>query len=90
MSLTEESFGEVNFGDNTTKIVINEQVVNEQIHQGEDKGENANINYVRSGCVLEKRKGEEELVVTLAGAEHGETLVSASVSTLLLNITLQN
>lgn len=77
-SLAAESYGDVNFEDNTTKIVMNEQVVSEQIHQGEDKGETANINYARSGCVLEKRKGEEELVVTLAGGEHDEVLVSTS------------
>ena len=53
----------MNFEDNTTKIVMNEQVVSEQIHQGEDKGETANINYARSGCVLERRKGEEEEMV---------------------------
>ena len=79
-SFREAAFDDANFEDNSnTKIVINEQMVSEKIHQGEDKGENTNVNYARSGCVLEKRKGEEEeMVVALAGAEHDETLVSVS------------
>ena len=78
VSLAEESLGELSFEDNNTNNVMNEQMVGEEIHQGEDKGENANTNYARSGCVLEKRKAEEELVVTFAGAGNENTLVSAS------------
>ena len=79
VSLAGESYGEINYEGNTTKIVINEQVVSDAIHQGEDTGENSNVNDTRSGCALEKQRGDEEhLVVTLAGAGNDRTLVSAS------------
>ena len=80
-TIRDTSYSEVNFEENsTTKIVINEQVVSDKIHQGEDEGEFANVNYARSGCVLERRKGEEEeMVDAMAGAEeHNEALVSPS------------
>ena len=61
VSLAGESCGEINYEGNTTKIVINEQVVSDAIHQGEDKGENSNVNNTRMAVLWRNKEGASSI-----------------------------